>query len=75
MPFSTGWAARACNRLHLRAITLPALLWRRRDRRHADGGMYDDAALAAIERDMRAPQPSPAFYALIIHSSPRARLF
>jgi len=36
---------------------------------------YDAALREAIRRDMARPQPDPAFYALVIHSYPKVRLF
>jgi SAM-dependent methyltransferase len=63
----------ACNRLHWSFITRPRLIGRGdlRDRRPDE---YRRALARAIESDMREPQASPAFYALLIHSNRRERL-
>jgi SAM-dependent methyltransferase len=66
---------RACNRLHLRFITRPLLFGGTTDLRQVRADEYERRALAAIEADMRQPQPSPAFYALVIHSAPHHSLF
>jgi hypothetical protein len=69
-----GLGGSACNRLHLRFITYP-LLVRGVDYRLARAAEYQRRLIAAIEQDMSRPQRSPAFYALVIHSHPRGRLF
>ena len=58
---------RACNRLHYSFITKPLLL-HGRDRRKEQPDEYDRRLFEAIAQDMQQPQPSPAFYALVIHS-------
>lgn len=79
--FDNGYAllyrlgGRACNQLHYRFITAPLILWRRGDFRVTRAAEYERHAIAAIERDMRQPQNSPAFYGLVIHTHPRKRLF
>ena len=64
----------ACNALHYRFITWPLLILRRGDRRDTEPVRYREALRQAIIRDMRAPQPSAAFYALLIHSYARRSL-
>ena len=66
---------RACNRLHYRFITAPLMIWRRGDLRLTRPAEYEHLLHAAIESDMGRPQRSPAFYALVIHTRPRAPLF
>lgn len=62
-----------CNALHWRAITWPRLVLRRcEDRRASAPERYHVELEQAISRDLRRPQRSPAFYALILHSN-RAR--
>ncbi len=79
--FENGYAVlyrlggRACNRLHYRFITSPLMIWRKTDLRMTQTAEYERRLFAAIERDMTQPQRSPAFYALVIHTCPRARLF
>jgi SAM-dependent methyltransferase len=69
---SERWLVRlggtACNRLHARWITRPLLLTRT-DRRDIDPIEYRQAVADAIERDMRVPQASPAFHAILIYSN------
>ena len=65
---------RACNRLHYSFITRPSLL-HGRDRRKEQPDDYDRRLFEAIAQDMQQPQPSPAFYALVIHSRGTRRLF
>jgi SAM-dependent methyltransferase len=69
-----GLGGRRCNRLHFHTITWP-LLTGRSDRRAELGVTYDALAASAIARDMAAPQSSPAFYALVIHSRPGTQVF
>src|SRR5205823_3432032 len=64
---------RACNRLHYEFITKQ--LFRRGDLRAARPEEYERRLAAAIDQDMARPQRSPAFYALVIHTRPRTRLF
>lgn len=79
--FEDGYAmlyrlgGRACNRLHYQFITAPLRIWRRGDLRVTRADEYARRLLAVVDADMACPQPSPAFYALVIHTSPRARLF
>lgn len=79
--FEDGYAVvyrlggRESNRIHYRFITAPLMSQRTGNLRLARAAEYEAAVLAAIERDMTRPQPSPAFYALVVHSRPRARVF
>lgn len=66
---------RACNRLHYSFITKPLLILRSGDLRNEQPEEYDRRLFAAISHDMRCPQPSPAFYALVIHSRSTRRIF
>lgn len=61
----------ACNALHQRFITWPVLIRRAADARDLRPAEYRYALAAAIAHDMRRPQRSPAFYALLIHSNVR----
>lgn len=56
----------ACNALHARMITWPVLVRRVADPRDQRPDEYRRAVLDAIVRDMRKPQSSPAFYAVLI---------
>jgi SAM-dependent methyltransferase len=70
--FRLGGAA--ANRLHNNFITKP-LRRRREDQRNAQPQEYERLLLAAIQQDMKQRQLSPNFYALVIHSNWRQRLF
>ncbi len=65
----------ASNRLHFRFITWPLLIRRRADRRSASPLEYLAELQRAVDCDMKQPQPSPAFYAVLVHSHARAALF
>ena len=65
----------ACNRLHYEFITRPLLIRRTGDRRSEQPEEYNRRLFDAIADDMRHPQPSPDFYALVIHSHPLRRVF
>jgi SAM-dependent methyltransferase len=66
---------RACNRLHFHFVTGPHFLWRTGDRRLKEPAEYQVRLRRAVSEDMSEPQPSPAFYALVIHTHPRSQLF
>jgi SAM-dependent methyltransferase len=66
---------RASNRLHYSFITKPLLILGGRDLRDVRPEEYDRQLLDAISQDMREPQRSPAFWALVIHSRPKKRVF
>lgn len=66
---------RACNQLHFQFITAPLVIWRQGDLRETRAAEYQRRLFAAIEEDLVRPQKSPSFYALVIHTSPRTRLF
>ena len=59
---------RSCNSLHFSFITKPVSLSGRRDGRLVDPAGYERMLYEAIQDDMQEPQPSPAFYALVIQS-------
>jgi SAM-dependent methyltransferase len=65
---------RGCNRLHYSFITRP-FFQGRRDRRKEEPDEYDRQLFDAVRSDMLRPQPSPAFYALVIHSRWTKRVF
>lgn len=64
----------ACNRLHFSCITSPLLL-HGRDLRNERPEEYEQRLFDAVSHDMRHPHPSPAFWALAIHSKARTPLF
>ncbi len=66
---------RACNRVHYSFITKPLLILRKGDRRNEQPEVYDRQLFEAIAEDMKRPQPSPAFWALVIHSRWTTRVF
>ena len=66
---------RACNQLHHEFITKPVLIRRGADLRQERPEEYDRRLFEAIAADMEHPDRSPAFWALVIHSRPKARLF
>ena len=65
----------ACNTLHFTSITKPQLFQGGRDLRGETPIEYDRQLFDAIASDMRQPQRSPAFYALVIHSRWNKRIF
>jgi hypothetical protein len=69
-----GLGGAACNALHQRFITWPVLIRRTTDPRDLRPIAYRQALAAALAEDMRTPQTSPAFYALLIHSNARQRV-
>ena len=69
-----GLGGRACNALHWRFITWPVLIRRTADPRATRPAEYRRALAAAMAADIRAPQRSPSFYALLIHSNRRQRV-
>ncbi len=69
-----GLGGSACNALHWKFITRP-LLVNHVDLRDTKTAEYRHELEAAIEADVRRPQRSPAFYALVVHSRPRTHLF
>lgn len=79
--FEIGYAilyrlgGRACNRLHCKFITVPLMIWRKSDLRVTRAAEYELRLHEAIEQDLSRPQQHPAFYALVIHTHPRTRLF
>lgn len=70
-----GLGGRSCNRLHYQFITSPLIIRRKEDLRQTRASEYAGRLLAAIQHDMAHPQRAPAFYALVIHTRPRSRLF
>jgi SAM-dependent methyltransferase len=66
---------RAANRVHYSFITKPLLILGKGDRRKKEPEEYDRQLLAAVSDDMRLPQRSPAFWALVIHSRWNTRVF
>jgi SAM-dependent methyltransferase len=65
---------RAAISVHYSFITKP-LLTGRADRRTAQPAEYDRRLFVAIADDMKRPQPSPAFWALVIHSRRNKQVF
>lgn len=66
---------RASNRVHYSFITKPLLIRGGSDLRNEQPEEYDRQLFDAISSDMRHPQHSPSFYALVIHSTWTARIF
>jgi hypothetical protein len=64
-----------CNSLHYKFITKPVLILNQGDLRQAMTQEYDRLLRSAIKEDMARPQKSPSFYALVIHSNYRNKLF
>ncbi len=58
-----------CNRVHYEFITKPLILQRIGDLRNLRIQEYDRKVFKAMGQDMKTPQRSPAFYALLIHSN------
>jgi len=65
---------KACNRLHFASITRPSLL-HGRDLRNDEPEEYERRLFEAVSHDMRHPQSSPAFWALVILSKSHTSLF
>ncbi len=63
-----------CNRLHYEFITGPRRSGKG-DMREHNPDEYDKRLLTAIKNDMGSTQKKPAFYALVIHSNGRNKLF
>lgn len=64
-----------CNRLHYKFITRPLIIQRIGDLRDSRTQEYDRKLFKAIKQDMKYPQKFPTFYALVIHSNWRKKLF
>lgn len=65
---------KSCNQFHYRFITRP-LFFKKEDWREAKTEVYERSLQQTIEEDMRRPQPSPSFYALVIHSFCKKKIF
>jgi hypothetical protein len=63
----------ACNALHWQVITRPQP--HLRHLRQTTPAVYEQRVRRAIQHDMGTPQAAPSFYALVIHSNWRQRLF
>lgn len=70
--FRLGGAA--CNRLHFASITKPLVL-HGRDLRNEEPEKYEKRLFEAVSHDMRHPDSSPAFWALVILSKTPTPLF
>ena len=64
-----------CNYLYYTFITKPIILQNIGDLRDKKTYEYDKLLFKAIEKDMKYPQKSPSFYALVIHSNWRNKIF
>ena len=74
--FSMG--GKACNDLHYEFITRPLYILKIGDMRDLETWEYDKKLLQAIEQDMKYSQnsqKSPTFYALVIHSNWKKKMF
>jgi len=69
-----GLGGEECNHLHYEFITKP-LVQGIGDLRDLKTQEYDKRLLMAVEQDMSRPQKFPSFYALVIHSNWRIKLF
>jgi len=65
---------RNCNRLHWEFIT-KSLLSRRIDRRDTETKEYDKRLIEAIKSDLVGLKREPSFYALVIHSNWKKKIF
>jgi SAM-dependent methyltransferase len=66
---------RASNALHFEFITMPLMIRRSDDLRLTRPAKYEQRLHEAIRLDMASPQPSPAFYALVIQTHLGSRVF
>lgn len=64
-----------CNLLHWQFITKPLLIQKSSDRRETATSEYNKRLMSAIRADMREPQKYPSFYALVIHSNWKEKIF
>jgi hypothetical protein len=63
-----------CNRLHFRLITKYRLT-RSEDWRYLKPQEYKNLVIKAVQEDIQNPSKSESFYALIIHSNYRDKIF
>lgn len=66
---------RECNRLHWNYITKPLFLQKIGDLRETQTQEYDRRLHLAIAADNNQPHRDPSFYALVIHSNWKEKLF
>jgi hypothetical protein len=66
---------KSCNSLCYKFITKPFSILNKGDLRDTLTQEYDRLLLSAIKEDMKRPQKAPSFYALIIHSNYKNKLF
>ena len=64
-----------CNALHYKFITKPIHCDNRGDLRGTQSIEYQEGLYRAIEQDMEEPGRETAFYALLLHTHPRKRVF
>jgi SAM-dependent methyltransferase len=64
-----------CSRLHSRYITRPLVNKKHADLRKSHPDIYDKKLYDAVRQDMAVPSSDPTFYALVIHSYFRNKLF
>jgi len=66
---------KACNRLHYDYITKPLLIDRNEDWRETKTDTYGRLLMETVESDIADPGGQPSFYALVIHSGYRKKIF
>jgi len=62
-------------RVHWRYFTWPVLISRRLTKPTFNVSEYDKRLRLAVEQDMKHPSKSPIFWALVIHSHPRRKIW
>ncbi len=70
-----GLGGQECNALHREFITRPIYVQKVGDLRDTKTQEYDRRLREAIKADMKKPQKSPSFYALVIHSNWKTKIF
>ncbi|MCR4279617.1 MAG: hypothetical protein NUV78_02680, partial [Candidatus Zambryskibacteria bacterium] len=70
-----GLGGRSAWKVHWKYFTWPVLIARKFGKPTFDESEYDKDLVEAVHSDMQRPSNSPIFWALIIHSKPRAKVW
>lgn len=70
-----GLGGNAGKRLHFKHFTWPLLILRQKATWSKDVDKYDREVREAIESDITHPSKSPIFWALIVHSNPKNKIW
>ncbi len=66
---------RYCNKLHYRFITKPSLIKKKNDWRNTKTEEYQRLLKEAVEKDAKSKNYQPNFYALVVHSNYKNKIF